>query len=164
MRSCQISYIFRNFGPRRFRRQEMRHRIDSGHWKQRLLHRTSRSHRKMGRRAQRCQRGRHRCRVGRFWRQRSLGFHQNRIRQTSRQEFASSRFLHVSFTFKNIKKTWIKRFKRFEKHFGGKYLGEIVRCILVRLTEEGILFGGNASDQLLRHGAFTTRYVSLIDQ
>ena len=105
MRSCQISYIFRNFGPRRFRRQEMRHRIDSGHWKQRLLHRTSRSHRKMGRRAQRCQRGRHRCRVGRFWRQRSLGFHQNRIRQTSRQEFATSRFLHVSFTFKNIKKT-----------------------------------------------------------
>lgn len=53
---------------------------------------------------------------------------------------------------------------RFEKHFGGKYLGEIVRCILVRLTKEGLLFEGKASAELLSHGAFTTRYVSLIDE
>ncbi|XP_057365356.1 hexokinase-2-like [Daphnia carinata] len=52
----------------------------------------------------------------------------------------------------------------FEKHFGGKYLGEIVRCILVRLTKEGLLFQGNASQHLLRHGAFTTRYVSMIEE
>ncbi|KAI9559903.1 hypothetical protein GHT06_013910 [Daphnia sinensis] len=52
----------------------------------------------------------------------------------------------------------------FEKHFGGKYLGEIVRCVLVRLTKEGLLFQGNASEHLLRHGAFTTRYVSLIEE
>lgn len=52
----------------------------------------------------------------------------------------------------------------FEKHFGGKYLGEIVRCVLVRLTKEGLLFQGNASEHLLRHGAFTTRYVSMIEE
>jgi len=51
----------------------------------------------------------------------------------------------------------------FEKLFGGKYLGEIVRCILVRLTEKGLLFGGKLSDQLLTHGAFTTKYLSIID-
>jgi hexokinase len=53
---------------------------------------------------------------------------------------------------------------RFEKHFGGKYLGEIVRCVLVRLTREGLLFQGKASEELLRHGAFTTRFVSLIEE
>ncbi|XP_046656433.1 hexokinase-1-like [Daphnia pulicaria] len=52
----------------------------------------------------------------------------------------------------------------FEKHFGGKYLGEIVRCVLVRLTKEGLLFQGNASEELLQHGAFTTRFVSLIEE
>lgn len=52
----------------------------------------------------------------------------------------------------------------FEKHFGGKYLGEIVRCILVRLAREGLLFDGIASNELLKHGAFTTRYVSLVDE
>lgn len=53
---------------------------------------------------------------------------------------------------------------RFEKHFGGKYLGEIVRCVLVRLTKEGLLFDGKASDELLQHGTFTTRFVSLIEE
>ncbi|EFX73328.1 hypothetical protein DAPPUDRAFT_307951 [Daphnia pulex] len=52
----------------------------------------------------------------------------------------------------------------FEKHFGGKYLGEIVRCVLVRLTKEGLLFQSNASEELLQHGAFTTRFVSLIEE
>ncbi|XP_046462475.1 hexokinase-2-like [Daphnia pulex] len=52
----------------------------------------------------------------------------------------------------------------FEKHFGGKYLGEIVRCVLIRLTKEELLFQGKASEELLQHGAFTTRFVSLIEE
>lgn len=51
----------------------------------------------------------------------------------------------------------------FEKLFGGKYLGEIVRCILVGLVKEGLLFDGKSSDQLLTHGAFTTKNVSIIE-
>jgi len=51
----------------------------------------------------------------------------------------------------------------FEKLFGGKYLGEIVRCILSRLAQEGLAFDGKPSDELLAHGSFTTKYVSLID-
>lgn len=39
-----------------------------------------------------------------------------------------------------------------------------MRCVLVRLTKEGLLFQGNASEHLLRHGAFTTRYVSMIEE
>jgi hexokinase len=55
-------------------------------------------------------------------------------------------------------------FYRFEKYISGKYLGEIVRVILVKLVEDCILFGGTASDKLLTSGAFTTSFVSLIEQ
>ncbi|GFG37586.1 hypothetical protein Cfor_12673, partial [Coptotermes formosanus] len=52
----------------------------------------------------------------------------------------------------------------FEKYISGKYLGEIVRVILVKLVEDCVLFGGTASDTLLTSGAFTTSFVSLIEQ
>ena len=39
-----------------------------------------------------------------------------------------------------------------------------MRCILVRLANEGLLFDGIPSNELLKHGAFTTRYVSLVDE
>jgi hexokinase len=53
---------------------------------------------------------------------------------------------------------------RFEKYISGKYLGEIVRVIVVKLVEDCVLFGGTASDALLTPGAFTTSFVSLIEQ
>lgn len=52
----------------------------------------------------------------------------------------------------------------FEKHFAGKYLGEIVRCVLVTLAKHNLVFDGKPSEELLKHGAFTTRFVSLIDE
>lgn len=39
-----------------------------------------------------------------------------------------------------------------------------MRCVLVRLTKEGLLFQGKTSEALLQHGAFTTRFVSLIEE
>jgi len=55
-------------------------------------------------------------------------------------------------------------FCRFEKYISGKYLGEIVRVILVKLVEDCVLFGGTTSDTLLTSGVFTTSFVSLIEQ
>jgi len=55
-------------------------------------------------------------------------------------------------------------FCRFEKYISGKYLGEIVRVILVKLVEDCVLFGGTTSNTLLTPGAFTTSFVSLIEQ
>ena len=52
----------------------------------------------------------------------------------------------------------------FEKYFAGKYLGEIVRVILLKMVSAGVVFDGKASDKLLAHGAFTTRFVSMIEQ
>lgn len=51
----------------------------------------------------------------------------------------------------------------FEKLFAGKYLGELARYILIRCVKAGLLFDGKASDELLTHGSFTTKYVSHID-
>ncbi|XP_037324251.2 hexokinase-2-like [Pungitius pungitius] len=52
----------------------------------------------------------------------------------------------------------------FEKMISGMYLGEIVRLLLVRLTEERLLFGGRASDALLTPGAFETKFISEIEE
>lgn len=56
-------------------------------------------------------------------------------------------------------------FLRFEKYIAGKYLGEVVRVILARLTKEGLLFvGENALESLLTPGYLTTDLVSHIEQ
>ncbi|KAK2715280.1 hypothetical protein QYM36_010053 [Artemia franciscana] len=52
----------------------------------------------------------------------------------------------------------------FEKLFSGKYLGELTRLVLVKLAEEGLMFGGKIPSQLLRPGSFPTRFVSLVEQ
>ncbi|XP_055969017.1 hexokinase-3 [Sorex fumeus] len=44
--------------------------------------------------------------------------------------------------------------QRFEKMIGGLYLGELVRLVLVHLTQAGVLFGGQASPALLNLGSF----------
>ncbi|XP_030216713.1 hexokinase-2 [Gadus morhua] len=52
----------------------------------------------------------------------------------------------------------------FEKMISGMYLGEVVRLVLVSLTQEGLLFGGQTSPDLLTQGHFETRYMSDIEQ
>ncbi|KAM3926175.1 hexokinase-3 isoform 1-T2 [Leptodactylus fuscus] len=55
------------------------------------------------------------------------------------------------------------RKQRYEKMISGMYLGEIVRKVLIRLTQEKILFGGKISDQLNTTGLFPTKFLSSIE-
>ncbi|TNN56183.1 Hexokinase-2 [Liparis tanakae] len=52
----------------------------------------------------------------------------------------------------------------FEKMISGMYLGEIVRLLLVRLTENQLLFGGRTSEALLTPDAFETKFMSEIEE
>lgn len=51
----------------------------------------------------------------------------------------------------------------FEKMISGMYLGEIVRLVLVRLCEQGVLFNGKKSPALETYGKFETSFVSQIE-
>ncbi len=53
---------------------------------------------------------------------------------------------------------------RYEKLIGGKYVGELVRLVLLKLVNENLLFNGEASDLLKTRGAFETRFVSQIER
>uniref|UniRef100_A0A673BQE2 Phosphotransferase n=2 Tax=Sphaeramia orbicularis TaxID=375764 RepID=A0A673BQE2_9TELE len=52
----------------------------------------------------------------------------------------------------------------FEKMISGMYLGEIVRLVLVKLTQEKLLFNGETSKALLTPGTFETRFISEIEK
>ncbi|TRY92847.1 hypothetical protein DNTS_015602 [Danionella cerebrum] len=52
----------------------------------------------------------------------------------------------------------------YEKLIGGKYMGELVRLVVLKLVNENLLFNGEASDQLKTRGAFETRFVSQIER
>ncbi|KAM9782030.1 hexokinase-2-like isoform X2 [Syngnathus typhle] len=52
----------------------------------------------------------------------------------------------------------------FEKMISGMYLGEIVRLLLVKMTKDGLLFKGQASEALLSPGGFQTKYISHIEE
>ncbi|XP_033834126.1 hexokinase-2-like [Periophthalmus magnuspinnatus] len=52
----------------------------------------------------------------------------------------------------------------FEKMISGMYLGEIVRLLLVKMTEDKILFSGKVSEKLRTSGAFLTKFISEIEQ
>jgi len=52
----------------------------------------------------------------------------------------------------------------FEKYIAGKYLGEIVRVILLKMNSVGLVFERGVSERFLKHGAITTRHVSLIEE
>lgn len=54
--------------------------------------------------------------------------------------------------------------RSFEKMISGMYLGEIVRLLLVKLTQKQLLFGGRLSDRLLTPGSFQTRFISEIEE
>ncbi|XP_071392654.1 hexokinase-2-like, partial [Centroberyx affinis] len=51
----------------------------------------------------------------------------------------------------------------FEKMISGMYLGEVVRLVLVKLTEDKLLFDGQVSDALLTPDRFETRFISEIE-
>ncbi|XP_076317371.1 hexokinase-4-like isoform X2 [Tachypleus tridentatus] len=51
----------------------------------------------------------------------------------------------------------------FEKLFAGKYLGELVRQVLLCLIDEKLLFRGKLSNMMMTHNAFTTEHVSEIE-
>lgn len=53
---------------------------------------------------------------------------------------------------------------RYEKLIGGKYMGELVRLLLLKLVDENLLFHGEASEQLRTRGAFETRFVSQVER
>lgn len=46
----------------------------------------------------------------------------------------------------------------------GMYLGELVRLVLVKLTENGLIFGGKLPGILKKKDAFYTKYVSEIER
>nr|XP_042715239.1 hexokinase-4 isoform X3 [Chrysemys picta bellii] len=51
----------------------------------------------------------------------------------------------------------------YEKMIGGKYMGEIVRLVLLKLVNENLLFHGEASEKLKTRGSFETRFISQIE-
>nr|XP_056715940.1 hexokinase-4 isoform X4 [Euleptes europaea] len=51
----------------------------------------------------------------------------------------------------------------YEKIIGGKYMGEIVRLVLLKLVNENLLFNGEASEKLKTRGSFETRFISQIE-
>ncbi|KAM5170455.1 hexokinase-3 isoform 2-T2 [Mantella aurantiaca] len=53
--------------------------------------------------------------------------------------------------------------QRFDKMISGMYMGEIVRHVLIKLTNQGLLFGGVSTPQLLDKGTFGTKDVSDIE-
>ena len=57
----------------------------------------------------------------------------------------------------------IRFFLSFEKLLAGKYLGELVRNVLVKLIREGLLFDGRASETFLTQHTFTTADVSAFE-
>ncbi|XP_055969486.1 hexokinase HKDC1 [Sorex fumeus] len=53
--------------------------------------------------------------------------------------------------------------QRYEKMTSGMYLGEIVRQILIDLTNQGLLFRGQISERLQTRGIFETKFLSQIE-
>ncbi|XP_072002345.1 hexokinase-3 isoform X2 [Engystomops pustulosus] len=53
--------------------------------------------------------------------------------------------------------------QRYEKMISGMYLGEIVRKVLIKLTQEKVLFGGKISKKLNTSGLFPTKFLSSIE-
>lgn len=52
----------------------------------------------------------------------------------------------------------------FEKYISGKYLGELVRLILVNLANHRLIFGGIMSKKIQQIDSFLTKYVSQIEE
>ncbi|XP_011614105.2 hexokinase-4 isoform X1 [Takifugu rubripes] len=51
----------------------------------------------------------------------------------------------------------------YEKLISGKYMGELVRLVLMKLVNENLLFNGEPSEILKTRGSFDTRFVSQVE-
>lgn len=51
----------------------------------------------------------------------------------------------------------------FEKMISGMYMGELVRRVVVHLTQEGLLFHGRLSEKMKTPYTFKTKYISMIE-
>ena len=49
---------------------------------------------------------------------------------------------------------------RYEKMFGGMYLGEIARRVIIKLSEEKVLFQQMKSNSVLHQAGLSTAFVS----
>lgn len=81
--------------------------------------------------------------------------------------------LHLFFWFESLEMTSVLvaprpccalRPCRYEKLISGKYMGELVRLVLMKLVNEDLLFNGEASEMLKTRGSFETRYVSQVER
>lgn len=54
--------------------------------------------------------------------------------------------------------------RSYEKLISGKYMGELVRLVLMKLANEELLFNGEASELLKTRGSFETRFVSQVER
>lgn len=52
----------------------------------------------------------------------------------------------------------------FEKSFGGFYLGEMFRLVLVKLTKAGLLFDGKGSEELMTRWLWKSRHVTTVER
>lgn len=74
-------------------------------------------------------------------------------------------FIKTDYDRENDANSLIVNSFTFEKYISGKYLGEIVRVVLAKLTKEGLLFiGDHTPGSLLVPGNLTTDLVSDIEQ
>ncbi|XP_068120962.1 hexokinase HKDC1-like isoform X2 [Hyperolius riggenbachi] len=51
----------------------------------------------------------------------------------------------------------------YETMSGGKYMGELVRLVLMKMVNENLAFGGEASEKLKTRGSFETQFLSQIE-
>ncbi|XP_060821601.1 hexokinase-1-like isoform X1 [Bombus pascuorum] len=74
-------------------------------------------------------------------------------------------FIKTDYDRENDANSLIVNSFTFEKYISGKYLGEIVRVVLAKLTKEGLLFiGDHTPGSLLVPGNLTSDLVSDIEQ
>lgn len=52
----------------------------------------------------------------------------------------------------------------YEKLISGKYMGELVRLVLMKLVNENLLFNGEATELLKTRGSFDSRFVSQVER
>ncbi|XP_076628998.1 hexokinase type 2 [Colletes latitarsis] len=74
-------------------------------------------------------------------------------------------FIKTDYDRENDANSLIVNSFTFEKYISGKYLGELVRIVLARLTKEGVLFvGDHTPGSILIPGNLTSDLVSVIEQ
>ncbi|XP_076765888.1 hexokinase-2 isoform X2 [Xylocopa sonorina] len=73
-------------------------------------------------------------------------------------------FIKTDYDRENDANSLIVNSFTFEKYISGKYLGEIVRVVLAKLTKDGLLFLGHTPGSILVPGNLTSDLVSDIEQ